>query len=298
MNHFWRWARDETESNERTLYLEGVIAEESWYDDDVTPAMFKEELLSSDGPITLSINSPGGDTIAASQIYTMLKDYPGHVTVKITGIAASAASVVAMAGRKVCMSPTAMMMIHNPYTCAVGDSEEMRKAGQLLDEVKEGIINAYAIKTGLSRTKISHMMDDETWMNPVKAKELGFCDEILYQRDDPADPGEAMFFSSASTQRKVMNSLLAKVKSVNSQEEARDEQESEADGLPDETSSPEAKTQGIQAVEPGRPTEPEHPPEPGHPEVEEAPDPPENTDPQGFSADNLIQRLTRLKYNF
>lgn len=295
MNHFWRWARDETgsESNERTLYLEGVIAEESWYDDDVTPAMFKEELLSGDGPITLSINSPGGDTIAASQIYTMLKDYPGHVTVKITGIAASAASVVAMAGRKVCMSPTAMMMIHNPYTCAIGDSEEMRKAGQLLDEVKEGIINAYAIKTGLSRTKISHMMDDETWMNPVKAKELGFCDEILYQKDDPADPGEAMFFSSASTQRKVMNSLLAKVESAGAQEEVSDEQqEPEAVGLPGEAASPETEATGVQGAEP------EGPPEPEHPEGEEGHEPPENTEPRGASADSLIQRLNRLKYNF
>ncbi len=295
MNHFWRWARDETgsESNERTLYLEGVIAEESWYDDDVTPAMFKEELLSGDGPITVSINSPGGDTIAASQIYTMLKDYPGHVTVKITGIAASAASVVAMAGCKVCMSPTAMMMIHNPYTCAIGDSEEMRKAGQLLDEVKEGIINAYAIKTGLSRTKISHMMDDETWMNPVKAKELGFCDEILYQKDDPADPGEAMFFSSATTQRKVMNSLLAKVKSASAQEEVSDEQqEPEAVSLHGEAASPEAEATGVQGAEP------EGPPEPEHSEGEEGPEQPENTEPRGACADNLIHRLNRLKYNF
>ncbi len=295
MNHFWRWARDETgsESNERTLYLEGVIAEESWYDDDVTPAMFKEELLSSDGPITVSINSPGGDTIAASRIYTMLRDYKGHVTVKITGIAASAASVVAMGGRKVCMSPTAMMMIHNPYTCAVGDSEEMRKAGQLLDEVKEGIINAYEIKTGLSRTRISHLMDDETWMNPVKAKELGFCDEILYQKDDPADPGEAMFFSSASTQRKVMNSLLAKVKSASAQEEVSDEQqEPEAPCEPDETASPEAEAEGV--PEPV----PEGPLEPKHPEGEEGPELSESTEPRGASADSLIQRLNRLKYNF
>ena len=204
--HFWNWARDETNPEERTLLLEGPIAEESWYGGEVTPAAFP-----ADGPIVISVNSPGGDTIAASQIYTMLREYPNDVTVKIIGIAASAASVIAMAGTKVCMSPTAMMMIHNPFTIAMGDSEEMRRAGQLLDEVKESIINAYELKTGLSRTRISHMMNDETWMNPVKARELGFCDEILFSENDPQETGESMFFSSASVQQRVMNSLLEKV---------------------------------------------------------------------------------------
>lgn len=104
-----------------------------------------------------------------------------------------------------------MMMIHNPFTVAMGDSDEMRRAGQLLDEVKESIINAYEIKTGLSRTRISHMMNEETWMNPVKAKELGFCDEILFSEGDE-QTGESMFFSSASVQQRVMNSLLEKAK--------------------------------------------------------------------------------------
>ena len=168
-------------------------------------------MFSADGPIVISVNSPGGDTIAASQIYTMLREYPNDVTVKITGIAASAASVIAMAGTKVCMSPTAMMMIHNPFTIAMGDSEEMRRAGQLLDEVKESIINAYELKTGLSRTRISHMMNEEPWMNPVQARALGFCDEILFSENDPQETGESMFFSSASVQQRVMNSLLEKV---------------------------------------------------------------------------------------
>ena len=206
--HFWNWARDETNPEERTLLLEGPIAEESWYGDEVTPAAFREELFSADGPIVISVNSPGGDTIAASQIYTMLREYPGDVTVKITGIAASAASVIAMAGSRVCMSPTAMMMIHNPFTIAMGDSEEMRRAGQLLDEVKESIINAYELKTGLSRTRISHMMNDETWMNPVKARELGFCDEILYQPEAEPAPEDSFTFS----RRAVTNSLLDKLK--------------------------------------------------------------------------------------
>ena len=146
----------------RTLFLNGTIAEESWFDDDITPALFKEELLSGSGDITVWINSPGGDCVAAAQIYNMLMDYKGNVTVKIDGIAASAASVIAMAGTKVMVSPVSMLMIHNPATMAFGDSAEMQKAIAMLEEVKESIINAYEIKTGLSRAKISHLMDAET----------------------------------------------------------------------------------------------------------------------------------------
>ena len=186
MKRFWSWARDETAPEQRVLRLEGTIAEESWLDDDVTPAAFKSELLAGNGPITVWVNSPGGDCVAAAQIYNMLMDYPSDVTVKIDGIAASAASVIAMAGTKVCMSPVSMMMIHNPLTIAMGDSDEMRKAIQLLDEVKESIINSYEIKTGLSRAKLSHLMDAETWMSAGKAKELGFCDEIMYAGDGSA----------------------------------------------------------------------------------------------------------------
>ena len=212
--HFWNWARDETNPEERTLLLEGPIAEESWYGDEVTPAVFREELFSADGPIVISVNSPGGDTIAASQIYTMLREYPGDVTVKITGIAASAASVIAMAGTKVCMSPTAMMMIHNPATIAIGDAGEMKKAIDMLSEVKESIMNAYEIKTNLSRARISHLMDAESWFNATKAVELGFADGILF--DSPAGQGEetqeqdkpeAIMFSRMA----VTNSLLSKL---------------------------------------------------------------------------------------
>ena len=164
---------------ERTLFLNGTIAEESWFDDDITPALFKEELMAGSGNITVWINSPGGDCVAAAQIYNMLMDYPHDVTVKIDGIAASAASVIAMAGTKVLISPVGMMMVHNPATVAWGDSAEMQKAIEMLSSVKDSIINAYEIKTGLSRAKLSHLMDAETWMDAHKAVELGFADGIL-----------------------------------------------------------------------------------------------------------------------
>lgn len=164
MKKFWNWQNqaDSDPSAERVLELNGTIAEDSWFDDDVTPAMFKEELFRGNGPVTIWINSPGGDCIAASQIYAMLMDYKGEVTVKIDGIAASAASVIAMAGTKVLMAPTALMMIHNPATAAFGDHADMAKAIDMLSEVKESIINAYEIKTSLSHAQLSHMMDDTT----------------------------------------------------------------------------------------------------------------------------------------
>lgn len=201
---FWNWMNSD---DGRTLYLDGAIAEETWFGDEVTPKQFKSELLSDSGNITIWINSPGGDVFAASQIYNMLMDYKGKVTVKIDGIAASAASVIAMAGSDVLISPTGLMMIHNPMTIAFGDKGEMEKAISMLSEVKESIINAYEIKTSLSRAKLSHLMDAETWFNAKKAVELGFADGILFSEsrtDMPSDEG--ISFSNMA----VINSLLDK----------------------------------------------------------------------------------------
>jgi len=207
MKKFWNWVRDE-DSGVRILYLDGVIAEDSWFDDDVTPKAFKAELTAGEGDIVIWLNSPGGDCIAASQIYTMLMDYKGKVTVKIDGIAASAASVIAMAGTTVLMAPTALMMVHNPLTVAIGDSEEMQKAIAMLSEVKESIINAYEIKTGQSRAKLSHLMDAETWLNANKAIELGFADDILKNEKKHIQEADCTY---AFSRRAVTNSLLNKV---------------------------------------------------------------------------------------
>ncbi len=205
---FWNWVKNEGDET-RTLYLTGEISDETWFGDEVTPKLFKDELMAGSGDITLWINSPGGDVFAAAQIYNMLMDYPGRVTVKIDGLAASAASVIAMAGSQVEMSPVAMMMIHNPITVAIGDSKEMQKAIDMLAEVKESIVNAYEIKTGLSRNKISRLMDAESWFNAKKAVELGFADSILYTDEKTENDinVDAMLFSRAA----VTNSLLTKL---------------------------------------------------------------------------------------
>ena len=153
--------------------------------------------MSGDGDITVWINSPGGDCVA----------------VKIDGIAASAASVIAMAGTKVLVSPVSMMMIHNPMTVAMGDTAEMQKAIEMLSSVKDSIINAYEIKTGMSRAKLSHLMDAETWMDANKAVELGFADDVLHRADIPEDvepPAVSMLYSKAAVVNSLMDKIAAK----------------------------------------------------------------------------------------
>lgn len=214
---FWNWINNE---DGRILYLDGYIAQESWFDDEVSPKEFKEELQKSDGDITVFINSPGGDVFAASQIYTMLKEYAGKVTVKIDGIAASAASVISMAGDEVLMSPTSMLMIHNPATIVWGEEVDMRKGIEMLSEVKESIINAYEGKTKLSRNEISKMMDRETWMSAKKAHELGFCDKVLYTENEtiPEDVLNGFMFDKVT----VTNNFIGKLPKVNKPKDSKE----------------------------------------------------------------------------
>ena len=212
---FWNWIKNQDESGAgmRTLFLNGEISDETWFGDEVTPGIFRDELNAGKGPVNVWINSPGGDVFAAAQIYNMLMDYPYDVTVVIDGLAASAASVIAMAGTKVRMSPVAMMMIHNPATIAIGDSEEMKKAVKMLDEVKESIMNAYEIKTGLARDKISRLMDAESWFNAKKAVELGFADEVMFSGGDAGGVplSDEMDAPVMFSRQAVMNSMLGRL---------------------------------------------------------------------------------------
>ena len=207
MNKFWNWIRDDTGG--RVLRLEGPIDSESFWGDEITPAMFRQELEAEEGDLTVWINSPGGNVFAAAEIYTMLQEYKGAVTVKIASIAASAASVV---------SPTALLMIHDPSTIAMGNAKDMEKAIETLNEVKESIINAYAAKSGLRRSKIAELMSNETWMNAKKAVELGFADEVLFEGGEPEPEGEdtktdvptateAKMYSSRMMDQAILNRL-------------------------------------------------------------------------------------------
>ncbi|WP_195839388.1 head maturation protease, ClpP-related [Mobiluncus porci] len=212
---FWNWseppvddeATDPDVPDARVLHIDGVIAEETWFDDDITPALFAQELSAGSGDITVWINSPGGDVVAAAQIYNMLCAYPGRVTVRVDGLAASAASVIAMAGEQVIMSPVSMLMIHNPATLAMGDSDELGRAIEMLGSVKESIINAYQAKTGMSRAKLAKLMDAETWMDARAALELGFADLI----DPPLTEGVkatepvGVVFNRRALEQRILN---------------------------------------------------------------------------------------------
>lgn len=178
----WIWAK--SQAGQPELYIEGELSEESWWGDEVTPKLFRQDLntYGAGGPVTVYIDSPGGDYFAGSSIYSMLKEYPGKVTVKIIGLAASAASVVAMAGDEVIISPTACMMIHSASTAISGNAQtlesEFKKAIQLLTEVNDGVIAAYEAKTGLDREELKNMCASETYMNAQTCLEKGFVDSI------------------------------------------------------------------------------------------------------------------------
>lgn len=191
---FWKFIKNEateTEAESVELRIEGDIVDDGdiwiyeWFGESATaPNAFKDELSNYIGKdITVWINSLGGSVFAADGIYNSLKEHKGKVTAKIV-TAMSAASLIAMAADEILMSPVAIMMIHNPLTSAYGNMHDLRKTADILDTVKESIINAYINKTGRPRNKISQMMDDETWMSANVAVKEGFADGILYQNHE------------------------------------------------------------------------------------------------------------------
>ena len=247
MNKFWNFS--ETEQGERQLRLEGPIDSDNIWGDSVTPQDFRDELNSGEGDLTVWINSPGGSVFAAAEIYTMLKDYKGKVTVKIDALAASAASVVAMAGDRVLISPVALIMVHDPMTVAMGNAKDMEKVITTLNEIKESIINAYRAKTGLSRGKIAQLMEDETWLNAKKAVELGFADEILFEDRNGEVSDEGQAYSTRAMGAAIINRLVCSAQDDASADDA--DEKPEADGaVLESTIEPEA-----QPKEEAQPTE-------------------------------------------
>lgn len=188
---FWKIRNaTETGTGEAEIDLYGTISEISWFGDEVTPQKFKDDLYQNGagGPITIRMNSGGGDVIAASVIRSILRDYPGKKTVKIDGLAASAAVIVALACDRILIQDTAYMMIHDPgyaVFLAYLDIETMEGLINTLKPIKAGIADTYASKTGISVDRINKMMSEETWMNANKAVDLGFADEVMTAGRDP-----------------------------------------------------------------------------------------------------------------
>lgn len=185
---FWRFVdAAQSQSGETEVEFFGPISEFSWWGDEITPKVFKDELYAKgkNGPVTLKINSPGGEVFAAATIRNIIRDYPGKVTADIIGLAASAATVVVSAADLVKMRDTAMFMIHDPSTVAWGTLEDMRQVVTVLEQVKETILNGYQARTGMERTKLSEMMRAETWMTAQEAQDFGFVDEVV--KDAPKE---------------------------------------------------------------------------------------------------------------
>ena len=178
---FWNLRKDAEIPEDGVLDIEGPIAEEQWFGDETSSKEFKKALAGLKN-VTVHINSPGGDVLAGADIYSALREHSmnglGKVKVIITALAASAASVVAMAGDEILISPVAYMMIHNPWSMAVGDAREMRKTAKSLDEITEGLITAYQQRTGKTREQLKRMLENETWMSATTCVEEGFADSI------------------------------------------------------------------------------------------------------------------------
>lgn len=188
-------------------------------------------------PVTVKINSYGGDVWSASDIYTALMQHEPGVDVEVTGLAASAATIIMMAGRTVRASPTSEIMIHNPSSAAKGDYRVMEHAAQSLRNTRETIVNAYVIKSGLTRERLRSLLNAETWMTPQSAKEQGFVDEIMFAGEDnlqggaPAEPQEdggsgaraaAMAMPSAEALRAKWSVYHEFAPNANSADEARE----------------------------------------------------------------------------
>lgn len=221
MNKFWNFIKNQaTETQDESIELR--ICGDIMSDDDswiyewfgipvASPNSFRNELSQYEGKdITVWIDSYGGDVFAAAGIYNALKEHEGTVTVKIDGKAMSAASVIAMAGDQILMSPVAIMMIHNPLSAVQGYASDMRKAADVLDTVKETIINAYVAKTGRSEAEISALMDDETWMSANQSVKEGFADGVLYSSEDNTSNETVMNF--AFNRMAIQNSVNESIK--------------------------------------------------------------------------------------
>lgn len=211
MANFWNWVKNQ-ETGDPELRIDGEIVSDDdawiyeWFDVAATsPNAFRSSLAEHKGKnITVWVDSWGGDVFAGAGIYNALKEHKGKVTVKIDGKAVSAASVIAMAGDEVLMSPVSILMIHNPWLFKAGEAKDMRHAADVLDEVKQTIVNAYQTKTGLSRNKISRFMDEETWMSARKAMSEGFADGMLYV--EAAAEGEPVQNSFSFSRLAIQNS--------------------------------------------------------------------------------------------
>ena len=290
---FWNLAADPESGNpaDGVLDIDGeIVAEKGWFTPDgACVARDFRAALAQCRNVTVRINSPGGDVMAGAEIYSALREHSmngrGRVKVIVTALAASAASVIAMAGDEILMSPTAYMMIHNPWTMAAGDAKEMRKAAKTLDVITEGLINAYQIRTGKSRDELKRMLEAETWMSAATCVEEGFADGVIGMEGAAALALPAVRMSAA---KHGAMEIAARIRGEeteepeNPDEEDGEEPERTENGEDDPDADPDAEPDPREES-PENPNDPEEPDE--DPEDEEDPeDPEEEETPEALAA--------------
>ena len=201
---FWNLKALDEKTGELTLY--GEISNETWWGDEVTPKEFKADLdkLGDIDTLNIYINSPGGDVFAGQAIHSMLKRHKTHKNVYIDGLAASIASVIAMAGDTIFMPKNAMMMIHNPWTIGMGNSTEFRKLAEDLDKIRESLIAAYEGHSALTRDEIISIMDAETWLTASECEEYGFCDAVQEEKQMAASIDKSVLTRYKNTPRDLI----------------------------------------------------------------------------------------------
>lgn len=264
-----------------------IVAEEGWFTPDgaVVAKGFRQRLAQYRN-VTVRINSPGGDVMAGAEIYSALKEHSlnghGRVRVEITALAASAASVIAMAGDEIAMYPTSYMMIHNPWSIAIGDAKEMRKTARTLDVISEGLINAYQQRTGKSRDELKRMLENETWMSAGTAVEQGFADEVIGAGAGDAPMAACLMSSRAHGIREILEKYGELIRNEAPEEEKPNEE-------------PE-KTKERSENEPENPEqEPDEGADPAEGDPEEANDPEEPEEPDDREAkDRIVKRCAAI----
>lgn len=270
MKKFWEF-RNAVSSNGTELVIDGVVASETWFGDEVTPEEFRNELRKHSGDLTVVINSPGGDVFAGLSIYNALREHNGTITVRVDGLAASIASIIAMAGDHIAMSPGTQMMIHKPSVLVAGNADDLDKAKSVLEAIEDGMVPIYMARTGLSREKISEMLEAETWMLPGEAVELGFADEALapVEKSEKPDPMESvqnlLSRAVALSKSATLQSVASFVNKMSTEELAEPEQSDEE-----------------------APAETEQPTEPAEPEAA-APESAETTEPEAETPDEEVE---------
>lgn len=275
---FWNLIPDAEAPGDGVLDIEGPIAEETFWGDETSSREFKKALAKV-GNVTVHINSPGGDVMAGAEIYSALREHSmnglGKVKVIITALAASAASVVAMAGDEILISPVAYMMIHNPWSITMGDARELRKTAKTLDEITEGLITAYQQRTGKTREQLKRMLENETWMSAQTCVDEGFADGIYGgEIRAAAMAGAGMLTRATPESIREMCARWEASRGAKNEDPEEDPEETENPNDPEEEPEEDPENAGQDAAQgddPGADPEEEDPEDP-----EEEPENPDN----------------------